>query len=330
MAMKIDSEKIEQLRQEIAKTLELNKTTIPADVAISTMTLEAKFSTTFYPYNIMKYIKKSPDGIIGIPEKIKKSTTKKSKNGEVFLNQVTVSIRVSKKDKPVSVKIFNSGTVHFTGCICIDDLLEASYKLCVECRRDIAILDKNGKVKDIKFAKDPDQLSIEKMTHFKVDMINCIFHVPFEIDRPKLQVLLSSSGYVANYDSNGHAGVRIKYKSSSKNSKKKVTIFVFESGAIIIILGIQGFGKINKAYDFIYSFLLENYESIVKDEKLTVSSIMKYIENENKNNLLTTKIENNSSNDNISDNTSDNDYRDIDISNLELEHELSLLEHLES
>jgi TATA-box binding protein (TBP) (component of TFIID and TFIIIB) len=305
--MSFDTKKMEKLRTQIKDALELNNVDIPEEIKISTMTLEAKFNTRFFPWNIYRYIKKSDDGIVNIvkenrnkkdkkkqkAEKVandmdadyaenaktnrsREKQRKKSKNkqSEVFLNQVTISIKVSNKEKPVSVKIFNSGTVHFTGCICVDNLLEAAYKLCIECQREIAVIGKDGKIKDIKFAEDANELQLENLYDFKVDMINCIFVVPFNVDRPKLQILMKADGYNASYDSNGHAGVKIKYVSTGK----KITIFVFESGSIIIILGNQGFNRINEIHNFIYKYLLENYESIVKDNEITVTTITKHME----------------------------------------------------
>ena len=125
-------------------------------------------------------------------------------------------------------------------------------------------------------------------------MINCNFKVPFKVDRPKLLVSMASDNYNASYDSNGHSAVNIKYdvqkeESISKGVKvrntddlgkneERVTIFVFESGSIIIILGNQGFRPINEVYTFIYKYLLENYDTIVKDDELTDSSIREYLE----------------------------------------------------
>lgn len=272
-----DSQKINDLRKMIDSILELNVVKIPEDVKISTMTLEAKLPTRFYPWNIYKYIRRSTDGILINNEnrdKKNKKAKNKNKQSEVFLNQVTISIMVSKKTKPVSVKIFNSGTIHFTGCVCADDLLEAVYKLCVECRREIAIIDKDGKIKEIKFAENIDALKVYNLSEFKVDMINCIFVVPFKINRTELQKLLKSNEYDATYDSNGHAGVRIKYVSV----ENKITIFVFESGSVIIILGNQGFARINEVQTFIYKYLLENYLLIAKNDDVITSTIKKHME----------------------------------------------------
>jgi TATA-box binding protein (TBP) (component of TFIID and TFIIIB) len=303
------------LKKKIENTLELNIKDIPKDVNISTMTLEAKFNTHFYPWNIYRFIKKSNDSIISVVKenrnkkdkkiinnddsarvenaknnKLKKNSKNKVKNkqSEIFLNQVTISIKVSNKEKPVSVKIFNSGTVHFTGCINVNNLLEAAYKLCIECRKEIAIMNKYNKIIDVKFAKDINQLYVDKLFDFKVDMINCIFNAPFTIDRPSLQILLKSDGYNASYDSNGHAGVKIKYVSTGE----KITIFIFESGAIIIILGKQGFKQIYEVYNFIYKYLLSNYEMIVKDNDITVYSILKQFKEDNSDIIDIKKIEN--------------------------------------
>lgn len=327
----IDLEKINSLRNKIKDVLDLNDSYIPEDIKIATMTLEGKFNTAFYPLNIFKYMKRTPDGIIGVNKgKEKKKTNeededeedylseiqevirndktynktynetynntiatqkpnqkkgKQSKNrqSDEFLNQVTVLIGVSNKIKPVSVKIFSNGAIHFTGCVNIDNMLEATYKLARECKREIAVLTrktktKRSRIREIKFVDDPDVLKLENLDSIKVDMINCIFTVPFKIDRPKLQVLMKSDGYNSSYDSNGHAGVKIKETSTGK----KVTIFVFESGSIIIILGKQGFKRINNIYTNVYKYLLENYESIVKDDDITASVILRYIDQSNK------------------------------------------------
>lgn len=277
----LSDKSIQLIRDKIESKLGISKKNMPDDVNISTMTLEAKFNTYFYPWNIRKFIKKSNNGIINIvskkdkiisgenDNKIKKNKPINKQN-EIFLNQVTVNIAVSNKENPVSVKIFNSGTLHFTGCINIDNFIEAAYKLCVECRKEIAVINKNNKIVDIKFAKDPEQLYIENLYDYKVDMINCKFNAPFTIDRPSLQILLKADGYNASYDSNSHAGVKIKYFIDGK----KVTIFVFESGAIIIILGNQGSDRILEVYNFIYKYILTNYELIVKDDDITVNSIL--------------------------------------------------------
>src|SRR5436305_1209311 len=155
----IDTDKINKLRGEITTILGLNNVNIPYDIKVSTMTFQAKLKTQFYTVNIYKYMKKREGGIVKIAKenrnkknknnisknkninknknykvshkyKNDNKTKNKNKQSDVFLNQVTVYINVRNKEKPVSVKIFNSGTIHLTGCVSIDNLLEAVHKLC--------------------------------------------------------------------------------------------------------------------------------------------------------------------------------------------------------
>ena len=302
-----DINDIDTIRSSIKKNLELDDNNVPDGVKVATMTLEGKFNTIFYPLNIYKYIKRNKNGIVDVvknnskkhknnnesenitekslcpSDKISakkvtrskgpKGNNSKNRQSEEFLNQVTVSINVKNKKTPVSVKIFNNGTIHFTGCISIDNLLEAVYILCAECKRKVAIIDSNGKIIDIKFVENPNVLHVKNLYDIQVDMINCVFMIPFKIDRPKLQIVMKTDGYNATYDSNGHAGVKIKYNSTGE----KITIFVFESGSIIIIFGKQGFRRINEIYVFIYKYLLDNYELVAKDDNSTTSIVMNYL-----------------------------------------------------
>ncbi len=168
---------------------------------------------------------------------------------------------------PISVKIFRNGTLHFTGCQHIHDMLEVAHKICYECSKTRAIITKKGTLKEIHFTDDPSQLSIDKINFCKIDMINSNFTVPFKINRPKLYEHLKNDNYNAFYDSNKHAGVNITYK-------RGVTIFVFESGSIIIIVGNSGFEQIITGYNFIYKYLLEHYETIVKDDNIFVYNLL--------------------------------------------------------
>src|SRR5580692_9141669 len=76
--MIFDTEKLDRLRQDIKHALELDNADIPEDIKISTMTLEAKLNTRFYPYNIYKYIRRSEDGITSVVNESKKKEKNKS------------------------------------------------------------------------------------------------------------------------------------------------------------------------------------------------------------------------------------------------------------
>ncbi len=286
---------IEELRLKIKNEIGLCDSDIPADIKISTITICAKLSTNFYPSNIEKYIETNPYGIISKPtindKKKKKKNVRRTSNKKNNLsnmqskdnknkqkndmqNQVTVKVSVSKKDKPLSIKIFKNGSLHFTGCKNIDDIIEATEKICIECKKTRGII-VNGKIKEIVFAENIDELRVENLHNFSVKMINSDFRIPFKIDRPKLYVKLKSENYITEFDTNKHAGVKIKYL-------ERITIFVFESGSIIIILGSQGFEMLSNAYTFVYKYLLESYDVIVKNDALTNSGIIKCLEKDKK------------------------------------------------
>ena len=57
-------------------------------------------------------------------------------------------------------------------------------------------------------------------------MINCGFFVPFKIDRPKLHVIMKSDQYNASFDSNAHAGVKIKYLNGIGSSKEILVLLL--------------------------------------------------------------------------------------------------------
>lgn len=293
--------------EEVCKNLDLSRINIPDEIKISTMTTDAKIDIKFNATNIYKYIRTSPNGITKIKpttnfykysSKSKKTIVKTTNPNEGFLNQVTVYVRVSQKrtNKPISVKIFSNGTLHFTGVVGIESMLEAASKIFEECKRLRYIFVKK-KPQAISFISNPadiSKLDVSNMYDFAVTMVNCIFKVPFKVDRPKLLVSLSNDDHHASYDSNGHSAVNIKYKIQNEESisqnvkvravndlgknKKRITVFIFESGSIIIILGNQGFRPIKEAYTFVYKYLLENYDTIVKDSDITEECIRQYLD----------------------------------------------------
>lgn len=249
----------EKIRDDLKLNLH-NSVNIPKDINISTMTMQAKFDTTFIPWNIYMYIDRNPENIIKVTIKNNNNREKRTKKKSEFLNQVTVRVKVSNKrnNMPISVKIFRNGTLHFTGCQSVENMLEVAHKICIECKKTRAII-KDGTIKEIQFAKNTEALCVEKMHSFKVDMINSNFYVPFEINRPNLYTILKKDKYNVCYDSNKHAAVNLTYK-------KGVTIFIFESGSVIIIVGNNGIEPVVQGYNFIYKYLLENYMEIVKDD----------------------------------------------------------------
>ena len=280
--MAYSESKYNLLKKNIYKDLGLDYD-MPSDIDISTITFAAKLDVIFYLENINKYIDLSGDRIIEIKKnKISKKKAKnknineslsrnqnknfdqnnkikcknKNKKNKEFQNQITVSVKVSHKKNPLSIKIFKNGSLHLTGCKSVDDFLEGIIIICEECKKIKGIIQDN-KFKKIYFVDKIDKLSPERLLSINVNMINSNFNVPFKIDRPKLYSKLKSENIICEFDTNKHAGVRIK-------TQNKITIFVFETGSILIIVGSGGFRHIIETYYYIYKYLLESFDSIEK------------------------------------------------------------------
>ena len=285
-----DEQKIDIILQNLIDNLQFEKK--PDDVSISTMTMTCKINTKFNCKNIAKYIDLNHDCILGIkhgkngdPQTnrsliAKKTTTgKKKKKKSVFYNQVSMYIPVKNKDKkkPVNLKIFSNGAIQMTGCKSVDNGVEALTKVFDVLKKTKAVVDFNkNKIIEKEFAENISVLDINCINELNVAMINSNFNIDFKIDRAKLYNLLISQEFECFYDPVKHACVNIKYN----NILKPISIFVFEKGSIIIT-GVKDCSQIKDAYNFIYSYLLKNYKSIVKNDTLTNSNIIKYMNNKN-------------------------------------------------
>ena len=104
-------------------------------------------------------------------------------------------------------------------------------------------------------------------------MINSNFNIGFKVDRDKLYDLIHTKNIAeCSYDPIIHACVNIKYECD----KKTVSIFVFESGSIIIT-GANNGKHILDAYNFINKLLCNNYKQIYKSNILSNSTILMYL-----------------------------------------------------
>lgn len=281
-----DAEIIEKIKIQALKELEINKK--PDEVEISTMTVTCRLPTNFICSNIANYVDLTHDGILsvtcGIPGDPKtnrsiiykkKATGKKKKTRLIFFNQVSMYVTVKgKKNKPVNAKIFSNGSIQMTGCLVIDNAIEVLTKILPALRVVKAVIDYSTKtIIEKPYSTDISLLTLDNIFDFKVAMINSNFTMPLKIDRPKLYNLLLSDNYDCLYDPNKHACVNIKYD----HPDKTISIFVFENGPIIIT-GARNCDQILTAYNFINKYLLTNIKKIVKNDGLTNSSIIKYLE----------------------------------------------------
>lgn len=260
---------------------------LPEDILISTMTITCKIDLLFNVMNIGKYIDLKYDGIISIrtgdrdDKGSNRSLFLKQTNflkhnvkRKAFYNQVTMLVKL-RNDKIMNIKLFSNGSIQMTGCKSINDIIDTIQKVFVELRVVKAIID-GDKIVDKPFVSSIDKLDIRNLYDFKVCMINSNFTIGFNIDRDKLYDLLIEDKIECSYDPIIHACVNIKYE----HPEKIISIFVFESGSIIIT-GARSCNQINDGYNFINKYLLRKYNYINKNNILTHSTILEFLKSEN-------------------------------------------------
>lgn len=251
----------------------INLDSLPKDLHISTITITCIMDTEFNVQNIGKYIDLSHDSIVTvkygtgpncirslIPQKDK--TKKKKKLKKVFYNQVTLEILSKNFKNKINIKLFKNGSIQMTGCKSIENCLDALITLCNSLHKVKAIINpKNINSIELKpFITNPNNVDVLKIRNFKIRMINSNLNVGFRVDREKLYKLLLQQGAECTFEPCAHAGVNIKY---IYKNMEKISIFVFESGSIIIT-GAKNKDHIIDAYSYITKKLFENYHQIIQ------------------------------------------------------------------
>jgi len=244
---------------------------LPKDIKISTITMTCNFDTEFNVENIGKYfdlknnvVNINYESIDGkqyhrsLLNNIKKNKKKKTKRS--FYNQVTIGIKTS-NDKIVNIKIFINGSIQMTGCDGLYSCIEGLETLCNEIKKVKGIINPSISNKIIikTFTTKPDNVVINKINDVKIRMINSNFDIGFQVNREKLYKILLDEKINCVFEPIIHACVNIKF---NYKNKEKISIFVFESGAIIIT-GAKTKNQIFDAYKFITKRLIENYYNIV-------------------------------------------------------------------
>jgi TATA-box binding protein (TBP) (component of TFIID and TFIIIB) len=243
------------------------------------------WETIFNVANIGKYLELSHNKIFSVkygssPEtnrtldnKKKRRTLKNKKKKRNFYNQVSIEAK-SDKGKIINIKLFSNGSIQMTGCKDIENSLGALNNLFNELKKIKAAYDPiTKKIIDKPYVTDSSKISLDKILKLRIAMINSNFNIGFKIDRDKLFDLMHIKGHTeCTYDPIIHACVNIKYDSDGK----AVSIFVFESGSIIIT-GANNGKHICDAYNFINKLLLNNYNIVYKCDILSNSTILMYL-----------------------------------------------------
>ncbi len=262
-----------------------NMINIPTNVSISTMSLGCYLGTLFKPENIYKYMILDPNNIVSVKSskgircldefKTKfKSTNKNSKKN--FYNQNTIIIRVS-EERFLNIKLFKNGSIQITGCKQLSDANIGINKLIQKLKEKLMVRTETG-LSEITFVDNPDLLT---MTNLKIDLINSNFGVSYLINKEDLYQLLTEQNILCRLSST-HSCVNIKFKAQSEVPDTYVSIFVFQTGNIIIT-GAKNPDHVRDAYNFIVSFLSKNKLKIMQKDIskiLTVEDFKEILDND--------------------------------------------------
>ena len=251
----------------------LDLTKLPNNVTISTMSATSSLGVDVELANIFNYMKLNKKYITTIKYKgeikslEKQSKRKRKKTVKSFQNQLTVEIRPDIENLPdnkISIKIFKNGSIQMSGVKSLHACNLAISKLIDSISKEYGVI-VDGKINDIKFVEDKTKIKINR---FKVDMINSNFNINYEVNRENLYNILLNKKIECRYEPSIHACVNIKFRPT--NAPKNISIFVFQSGHIIIT-GAKNIYNIAESYEYITNLLAEHKQEI---EKSKISDIL--------------------------------------------------------
>ncbi len=276
---------------------------LPYDLEISTTTITCHLDVTFNVENIGLYFNDFDDIVIGkrygnrivnnlvSVKKLKTGKKKKRREKKNFYNQVSLIFRsatlmgldpeklsLKERFKTVNVKLFINGSIQMTGCKHLDNIKKSLEVLFEKLKIRKAVLNKELKFELKPFVDDISKLDINKVTNFKIVMINTNFNILFQINREKLHQLLKQTGHDVTFDPIIHACVNIKFHIPN-TLNKTISIFVFESGSITIA-GSNSCQQVLETYNFINKFILENYNALLSkpiSPKIIIELIKKMV-----------------------------------------------------
>ncbi len=258
----------------LQKHLDVDK--LPKGIKISTITITCRIDAMFNNLNIEKYLDLDEDVVTIksmrvnrsslVSKKRRKTKTQKTKKA-AFYNQVSIAVQTKELDasgknyRKINVKLFINGAIQITGCKSIDDFKGVLTTVFNKLKNVKAVYDKDeGKIIEKLFVSDPSYLDLVNVKQIKIAMINSSFDIGYSVDRENLYGILANDKITCSFDPVMHAGVKIKY---FYDGDKKISIFVFEKGTIIIT-GAKSCKHIAKAHKFIDGYLKKNYNSVSK------------------------------------------------------------------
>lgn len=148
-----------------------------------------------------------------------------------FFNQVTLHHGTK------SIKVFNNGSMHVTGCTSPLQFLDVASAVCA-MMTDVAGITTSVEDQTI------------QVTEFQVQMINVNFGAGRQLYLKGLQTKCTEMGYTASYDPDVYPGLNVKLPIG----ERRVTILMFKSGKVIIT-GVKTACELDTAHVMITSIL---------------------------------------------------------------------------
>jgi len=280
-------------------------------ITISTITLDCKLNTLIDVDVFAKNVTLREEGIVSVKYGNRKDLAtnrtivviknKKKPSVKNFYNQVTILMKPTNNPirNYINIKVFKNGSLQMTGCKDMDDFNNVASTLIKILKKGRDVKGKNGKIKHIDFIEDATKISINdvkvrmiSINDVAIRMINSNFKLDYKVDRKKLAKILKKNhrsstkdkeiGYVeCKYEpTGGHSCVNIKYQ---YDEKSKPSIFVFQTGAVIIT-GAKNLHHIIMAYHFIHKILNKYFDEIRiidLDHKQVQAEIAKFFQKKN-------------------------------------------------
>jgi TATA-box binding protein (TBP) (component of TFIID and TFIIIB) len=228
---------------------------------VSTISLTFHLNTHVNLDFISKYLELNINDICSVDyEGVKRTLREKKKNkkkkSDNFYNSITLEISPV-VNKYINFKIFRNGGVQVAGCKNIKEANIAINSLIKRLSENVAVYCEDlKKLKDIQFVFSP--IEINKL---KINLINVNFKIDFNINREIFYQILLNNNIESYYEKCKHAGVCIKFTPIDKI--KPVSIFIFESGSIVIT-GSKNEKHIVESYNYITQLINNNKKKIIK------------------------------------------------------------------
>jgi hypothetical protein len=250
----------------MVKIVNIDILNLPKGLEIFIITMTCKINKKFNIDNILNFYPLTEYNIKTIKSKNKirnfNNTIKiKEKANINFYNQITVIMKIpiieNNTHKYVNIKLFNNGSIQISGLQSIEQCNNTLEKLLLLLKGDYGYIE-NDKINDLRFIESDDVEILDT----KINMINTMFEYESKINRNQLynRLLQLNLGITIKYQPEIHAPVHLKL---NVGNKKPVTIFIFESGKILI-MGSCNKTNILESYNFILKLLQDNHNYIIK------------------------------------------------------------------